>query len=598
MTEKLREYLADPNSYPAVYMYGADGKGGLWATRNVPAKYSELWLEDLPIEAENPQAYQLVQKYIGDIVKYVDEKKVGLFFFSKPSAENKFGTGTGKAQPLYSKVLTPNGYKKMGDIKLGDAVVDGEGNTTEVIGVYPQGKKPVYRVHLQDSTYIDVSDEHLNSVQYYDRHKKRLVDEILTTNELIAKLEDNTRYSRPRKYRIKIPVIDCWDENNLPVNPYVMGALLGDGGLSSDSILFTNSEEDIVEKMGILLSQIGYELRYSSGTSYRISRIDRKQSSQLKDGEINLHCLIKQLGLKGLSIDKHIPEMYLKSSIEQRTQLLQGLIDTDGYICGGGTVEYSTSSPQLSDDFTFLARSLGIRVTVERRSSGYTNNGEYFPCNTSYRHHLKIPKWLSFYSSKKHSERFKERQNEPIRRIDKIEYIGEEDCQCIMVESPCHTYITDNFTVTHNTSAAVAVLNGYLYERLRLHLRGEKLITDNPVYFLKGTELQTAYNSQFRGNFSMQEEASERYYSIKDRAKKVDLLVLDDIGTRSTTEAFKDELYELIDHRVSEELVTVFTSNVTLAEVAELQGDRIASRIEGATVAVPFGGKDFRRKQL
>lgn len=597
MTDKLRQYLADPESYPAVFMYGSDGKGGLWKTRNVPAKYTECWMENLPIEAANPKAYATVEKYVSDIIHYVDEKRVGLFFFSKPTVENPFGTGTGKAQPLTSKVLTPSGYKLMGDIQVGDSMVDGNGELTEVIGVYPQGKRKVYRIHLQDKTFIEVSEGHLNSVQYYDKHAKEYINEVLTTEELIAKLEKNTRFSRPRKYRIPVPVVDVWDDADLPIDPYLLGVLIGDGGLSGRSITFTNSEPDIVKKVNEILAEIGYELRESMN-KYGISRIDRKQASQLDENDCNLHKNIRDLGLNCLSVDKHIPDVYLNSSIRQRTELLQGLMDTDGHVSKSGAVEYSTSSKQLSEDFSYLARSLGIRVTTSIKKSGYTENGKYHACNDSYRHYMKVPSSLKFFSSEKHTNRFRERQNEPIRRIDKVEYVGEAECQCISVASPSHTYITDNFTVTHNTTAAVTILNHYLYERLRLHLRGDKDIVDNPVYFLKSNDLQVAFNAQFRGTAQMQQEASTRYYAIKKRAKTVDLLVVDDIATKASTEAFTEELYELVDHRSTEELVTIYTSNEPLSEVGKLLGERIASRIEGATVALPFTGKDWRKKTI
>lgn len=594
----MREYLADPTSYAATFMYGSSGKGGLWKSRNVPSKYSECWLEDLPIEAENPVAYATVKKYVEGILQYVDEKKVGLFFFSKPSMENRFGTGSGKAQPLTSKVLTPSGYKLMGDIQVGDSVVDGNGELTEVLGVYPQGKRKVYKIHLQDKTFIEVSEGHLNSVQYYDRHAKEYVNEVLTTEELIAELEKNTRFSRPIKYRIPVPVVDVWDDADLPLDPYLLGALIGDGGLSGSSFTFSNSEPDIVNRVNEILSEIGYELRESTDNNYRISRIDRKQASQLDGNDCNLHKNIRDLGLDCLSVDKRIPDVYLNSSIRQRTELLQGLMDTDGHVSKAGAVEYSTSSKQLSEDFSYLARSLGIRVTTSIKKSGYIKNEKYHACNDSYRHHMKVPSSLKFFSSEKHTNRFRERQNEPIRRIDKVEYAGEAECQCIRVASPSHTYITDNFTVTHNTTAAVTTLNHYLYERLRLHLRGDKDITDNPVYFLKANDLQTFYNAQFRGNPQSQQEASDKYYSVKQRAMSVDLLVIDDIATKASTEAYTEELYSLIDHRSTEELTTIFTSNIPISEVSELLGDRIASRIEGMTVAVALGGKDFRKKGL
>jgi DNA polymerase-3 subunit gamma/tau len=81
----------------------------------------------------------------------------------------------------------------------------------------------------------------------------------------------------------------------------------------------------------------------------------------------------------------------------------------------------------------------------------------------AYRHHLKIPNGIKFYTSEKHTSRYRDRQQPPLRNIVSIEYIGEEDCQCIMVDHPDHTYISDDFIPTHNTTLSRLIaksLNG------------------------------------------------------------------------------------------------------------------------------------------
>lgn len=177
-----------------------------------------------------------------------------------------------------------------------------------------------------------------------------------------------------------------------------------------------------------------------------------------------------------------------------------------------------------------------------------------------------------------------------------IQYVQDKKVGLFFFSKPCPENRLG--TGTGKTTAAITILNHYLLERVRQHLRGEQSITDNPVYFCKSTDLQTAYNAQFRGNPQMQQQASERYYAIKSRIKSVELLVFDDIATKASTEAFTEELYEIVDHRSTEELATIYTSNMTLEDVAELLGDRIASRIEGMTVPVAFTGKDRRKKVL
>ena len=151
-------------------------------------------------------------------------------------------------------------------------------------------------------------------------------------------------------------------------------------------------------------------------------------------------------------------------------------------------------------------------------------------------------------------------------------------------------------TGTGKTTSAISILHEYLLARVKEESKGGKVITQNPALFYKASELQTLYNSQFRGTFDMQEKASLRYYKAKELLMKCELLVLDDVGMRQKiTDAFETELTEVIDARDSKVLATIFTSNLPLDKIADTMGDRIASRIEGMTEQVPFKGKDNRK---
>lgn len=418
--------------------------------------------------------------------------------------------GTGKAQPLYSKVLTPNGFITMGEIKVGDSVITRTGEIADVVGVYPQGKRAIYEITLQDRTKIRVADNHLNSVYIYNQRKKRREDFVLTTEELISFVNKSTY-----KVRIDVTDIDCWDDFDIVMDPYLVGALIGDGALAHNNS-FTNSERDILDKVNSLLKPWNRELIYKSNYDYRISLIGKhakyiytyksntysyaelidiltsmgypkfdsatlykiangeavkynKKYPELSDMisvEINhdfttwkdkspfLEAL-DSLGMLVKSIDKHIPKQYLYSSKSTRLSILQGLFDTDGYIDKQGIPTYTTCSKKLSDDFAFLVRSLGIRDTISSHPSKYKKDGTWiYTGSIAYNHHLKVPNGLKFYSSKKHSERYRDRQNPPIRNIENIKFIGYEECQCIMVNHPDHTYISDDFIPTHNTSTA------------------------------------------------------------------------------------------------------------------------------------------------
>jgi len=148
------------------------------------------------------------------------------------------------------------------------------------------------------------------------------------------------------------------------------------------------------------------------------------------------------------------------------------------------------------------------------------------------------------------------------------------------------------------TTTAITILNEFVIARAKLHLNGSKKILFNPTLFLKTSDFQNVYNAQFRGTPEMQMAASERYYKLKERMKEVELLVIDDIAMRDTTEAFKQELYEILDNRVTEELTTIFTSNVAIENLVEFLGERISSRIEGMAFPFKFEGIDQRKGGL
>lgn len=361
--------------------------------------------------------------------------------------------GTGKAQPLYSKVLTPEGFISMKDVKVGTTVINAEGNACKVIGTYPQGVRPIYEITTTSNNKIRVADNHLNNVWWYDQDKKTRVDATLTTMELIDKFK-TSRF----KLRVDVPNVN-FDSTFVPIHPYLLGIMIADGSLSSGNFGLSNPEPDVIQNVQSLLHLEDYELsggpldwniRHIGGTLH-----DSKGycTSPLKNK-------FKELGLCVKSTEKHIPKEYLINSWDVRLLLLQGIFDGDGCINLDGNVEYTTCSKQLSDDFAFLVRSLGIRDAISVSKGKYKkSNGDVVECAIAYTHHLKVPNGLKFYSSEKHSRRYVDRQHEPMRNIKSIEFVGNEECKCIYVDTPSHTYISDDFIPTHNTTLGRIVGN-------------------------------------------------------------------------------------------------------------------------------------------
>ena len=376
--------------------------------------------------------------------------------------------GTGKAQPLDSLVFTPKGYIKMRDIKIGDIVVDGMGKETKVTHIYPQGKKPTYKVTFSDRTSVLCAKDHLWKVGQYKKSKNIVYETKSLEDIMTVGLRKSDRW----RFRLPLATIDVWD-NETTIDPYLMGVLLGDGCLQKDSISICNPEIDIIDKIRNILTPMGYELHNKTPITYSIygkgnfgNRNNGSFINPLKD-------YLDECGLLCKSVDKHIPKEYLFTTAENRIKLLQGLFDTDGWVDNRhirSVLQFSTSSKQLSDDFAFLVRSLGGTDTVVKKKKGYKKKGEteYKGISDTYEHTIKLPENILPFSSKKHCSKYIKPQNGPIRRLINIEYVGEIDCQCIVVESDDHTYITDNETVTHNSTVATYSLCYELYKLMCL----------------------------------------------------------------------------------------------------------------------------------
>ncbi|MCY8048435.1 ATP-binding protein [Bacillus haynesii] len=150
-------------------------------------------------------------------------------------------------------------------------------------------------------------------------------------------------------------------------------------------------------------------------------------------------------------------------------------------------------------------------------------------------------------------------------------------------------------TGTGKTTVATAILNEFVIRRVIEHTKGERSIEDNPALFVKASELQNTFNSQFRGTDESREQAASKFNKYKKLMLTVELLVIDDIALRGTTEAYQDVFYEIIDKRYNEELATIFTSNTSLKNLAGVLNQQIASRVEGMTEDIAFEGADNRK---
>lgn len=356
--------------------------------------------------------------------------------------------GFGKAQPKDARILTPNGYKLMGDMKVGDFVIGQDGKPHMVSGVFPQGKRPIYKVSFSNGASCECDEEHLWTVGFC--WPKNSSFKVKTLKEIIND-GIKTKGKNPRlKYRIpKVKPVD-FIEQKVDINPYILGYYLGDGCCSRSNITVGKEDYQQVKEIFDSIIPNDVHIHYREKRHIYDFTIVGNISKILKDNFREIH-----------SEEKYIPYEYLFNSIENRMLILQGLMDSDGHANKNGSCEFCSKSLQLAKDVQFLVRSLGGYASLTECNSSYYNKkkGERINCGKRYRVTISLcDESIKLFKLQKKQERVKYRKKyaENIF-ISNIEYIGEKDAQCIMVDYDDHMYITEDFIVTHNTSFTTAI---------------------------------------------------------------------------------------------------------------------------------------------
>lgn len=372
--------------------------------------------------------------------------------------------GSGKALKNGSLVQTPKGPTAIESLKIGERVFGPDGKDYPVKGVFPQGKKEVYEVHFSDGTVVECCDEHLWTFQTKRQRDEKTGYQTKTLREIIDDFPLTKASGKWKARNIYLPPIEpvLYGEKDFFISPYLLGTLIGDGQLGRVS--FSNSEKDILKKVSSEIEKLGYKFSDSDSKDHRII-MSKDTLEKFHDNEFTtkgktnpLKKELKSLGLlDSLSETKFIPRSYLESSVKQRIELLNGLIDTDGSV-NGSSYEYTTSSEQLSLDIKELCHSLGLTVSISvKEKPTYQYKGELLIGKPSYRLRIKsselIPK---IHTSEKHEARWKKGQSSARITIRDIVKTGRtEEMTCISIDSPDHLFLTENFIPTHNTAIAL-----------------------------------------------------------------------------------------------------------------------------------------------
>lgn len=368
---------------------------------------------------------------------------------------DRWGRGLGKAQPLDTPTPTPTGWRKFGDINPGDWVFDENGKPTLVtFSTDVMYDHPCYEIIFSDGSKVTADAEHLWETWTHRSRVAASPSRVARRNgrchRLIPKpgirttLQIKNTLLHGRGIRVEhnhsIPVCGALDysEQNLLIDPYVLGVWLGDGDYKGNGITSDDCDHEVMEE----LTRRGYKTKKLQ-TYQRYSIVETPYG-------VNFVKLLKSLGVWG---NKHVPEQYIHSSISQRTDLLKGLMDTDGTIAVAGNCCFDNTNKNLSDVVAEITISLGYKSTKSIKESylnGVRHKDNYRVQFTPYRPVFVLARKLS------RQKLSKSRLTQWHRYIVAVNEVPSVPVKCIQVANPRSLYLTGTSCIpTHNTSCGV-----------------------------------------------------------------------------------------------------------------------------------------------
>lgn len=403
------------------------------------------------------------------------------------------------AHPYSQKAYTPDGVKDWGEIKIGDRLFGTHGNITTVVDIPFDDIADVYKFTLRDGRVVYASDDHIWNVI---RKNGKVVQR--TTKELLQ----NYALTRPKSWRIPsgieyqyfIPGNDGVDyyEQELPIDPYTMGIILGDGCFRipnyRNQVTIAGMRDDISH----YASEIPYEIK-------KVTSDDRTWSIRLDISYLH------DVGLwMKKSEEKFIPDIYRYNSRHNRLRLLQGLFDTDGFGSGRTRApQISTSSKMLADNIMEVARSLGYNCTFIVKKSGYKKDGLFKRCLDSYI--VTVYAGNEIFTLPRKKALINSLSSESRKRktcIVDIEYVGREKCKCVTVDADDSSYLIGDFVQTHNCGKSYSIA-GMMSHNLVL---GENEFSKNEV-----TTILAAYLKEY---LSDKDGTLNKFVKMKDFVSK------------------------------------------------------------------------------
>lgn len=345
-----------------------------------------------------------------------------------------------EAHPYTQVVLTPNGEKLWGDIKVGDKLFAPDGKEVSVIDIPMDGKDDIYKITFADGRIVEASSNHIWPTYKNGNTKDRYTLKNRTTKELFDSQLIN-KFNQKMFYIPESGAVE-YSYKEIPIDPYTMGLLIAEGAFTKfKKNKYENFKRRIVqmssskEDMEFYKTKIPYETKYIGTKGYSwhiyIDNIDKKLE------ELNL--------LFTNSHTKFIPEVYLYNSYNVRMELLKGLMDGDGCAIKSQASVFVTVSKQLAKDIKTLCRGLGIKCWDSNVDKHYRINiAAEVPI-------FNLPRKIErqhIYNSKAKGSK----SSGALHRnaIVNIEYVGKKRCKCVTVDSEDGLYLIGDYIVTHN----------------------------------------------------------------------------------------------------------------------------------------------------
>lgn len=341
-------------------------------------------------------------------------------------------SGVGKSLANYEKVITNRGAVRMDELKISDKILSQEGSFVSLLGIFPQGKQKSYEISFADGRKIHCSADHIWTVWVREKGKYQWLNK--TTQEII---EWQSKYKHNRTY---IPLNTYQAGGQKPeINPYLLGCLIGDGSFEKSSVCITNQDNQLIDKLKDIVADYDCCLSLYTDKSNKCPRYGIKGKIHAKNSILNI---LRKLGLNQKCRQKKLPKSVFNWSYTDRILLVKGLMDTDGFVSKTGSLEFSTSSAELAEQFQKLIWSIGGICKIS-----YRTKLESYRCKIRYSH----PRSLVSLDRKRERISVNSQYRDLKLEIKSIDQISDQDSTCISIDSPSKLFVTEKYIVTHNT---------------------------------------------------------------------------------------------------------------------------------------------------